>query len=281
MIIAAFITLYAGTALLAGSALCTGRYLQTAEQRVLGWAHRLLIAGALCLVLAFGARWIEWGLVPLTTLTDSLLLFALLSALIMAFIARGPVKALLCFYVPPLALIAVINAVVAHHYFLAAPKVLRGMLLSAHVGLAFLAYAFFFVASATSVAYLFQVHSLKHRRTAGLFRKLPPLERLDRTLFLLIRYGYVFFGITLILGGIWSRIDADLLGAHWWLSAKIIRAIVMFMFYAAAYHMRQLGWLRGQRLAYFVFLGFSLLMASYVVLGVAGLSNYNFWGSAS
>jgi HemX protein len=186
-------------------------------------------------------------------------------------------RPLLSFYLPPVALIGLINATVAHQYLHDAPRELRSALLLVHVGLAFLAYALFFVASVTSVGYCFQVSRLKRHQTTGLFQRLPSLERLDRVLFNLIRAGYPLFAVTVVLGFVWTYVDRDLLGPHWWLAPKVLMALVMALFYSVAFHSRRLGWLRGPKLAYFVFIGFSSLLAAYLVLGLAELNNYNFF----
>jgi hypothetical protein len=49
------------------------------------------------------------------------------------------------------------------------------------------------------------------------------------------------------------------------------------VFYAIAFHGRQFGWLRGQKLAYVIFVGFTGLMLVYLSLGIANYSNLDFW----
>lgn len=272
---------YAGTAAYLAAAAVTLGYLKNADQRLLATGRALAMIAALGFAVAFAARWLTWGLLPLTTVADSLLVFVLMATAIALAVARAELRPVLCFYLPPLVALALLDAAVAHAHFGAAPRQLTGPLLAVHVGLAFLAYALFFVASATSAAYLFQANRLKRHHAAGLFLRLPSLELLDRTLFTLIRWGYLFFVVTLVLGAVWTRIDGELLGAHWWLSPKIIRAAVMVAFYACAFHARRFGWLRGQKLAYLVFIGFSSLLVAYLALGLMSLSDYNFWEAAS
>jgi HemX protein len=276
------ITFYAAVALYAAAAAVAAAYLRRPEDRILNSAFLLTLGGSILLLVTFGLRISTWHRLPLTTVTDSLNLFVLLSTAVMVIVARQErMASLLSFYLPPVALIAVLNALVAHRYLHDEPRELRGIFLSVHVGLAFLAYAMFFVASVTSVAYVFQANRLKHRQTLGLFQKLPSLERLDHVLFRLIQFGYPLFAITMVLGFFWAYVDRELLGAHWYLAPKIVLAVVMASFYSLAFHSRRLGRLRGPKLAFFVCIGFTSLLAVYLVLGLTQLNNYRFWSMRS
>jgi HemX protein len=253
-------------------------YFARADERLLRTGNGLAHLGAVLLLLTLVLRAVQWQRVPLTTMTDSLNLFVLLSTGIMMLVVRQEkMRSLLSFYLPPVALIGLVNAAVAHQYLYEPPRELHRLLLVVHVGLAFLAYALFFVASVTSLGYAFQAYRLKRRRTTGLFQRLPSLERLDRVLFRLIGAGYPLFAITVVLGFVWTYVDSELLGPRWWLAPKILMAMVMAGFYSVTFHSRRLGWLRGPKLAYFVFIGFTSLMTLYLALSVAELNNYNFW----
>ncbi len=282
MIAAMDIAFYTATALYVMAAVMATRYLWGADNRALLFANRMLAIGAGCLVVTFALRWGIWRRVPLTTVADSLNLLVLQVTVIMLFIVRkDSLRALLCFHVPPLAAICLINATLAHGKLHTPPRELRGFPLTAHVSLAFLAYALFLLASMTSMAYIFQAQRLKRCRTTGLFQRLPSLEQLDHTLCGLVRYGYMFFVITLVLGTVWAWVDQDLLATRWWLSPKVLLSVVMVFFYGLAFHGRQSGRLRGPKLAYLIFLGFFSLLIIYLVLALMGLNSYNFWGTAA
>ena len=89
------------------------------------------------------------------------------------------------------------------------------------------------------------------------------------------------FAVTLIVGGIWARVDAGLLGPQWYLAPKILQAVAMVAFYAFVFHARQIGLLRGRKLAFAVLIGFSVMLGIYLVRALLGVSYYHFWGSAS
>jgi HemX protein len=282
MLLTTYIVFYLATAAYAAGAVLSLMYLRDAEMRVLTWARYALVAGVAGSLGTLALRWMAWAHLPLTTMTDSLNLLALFSGLIIWSVLRWQAApALLCFYMPPLAAICVLNAVAAHSYLPLEPRMLNGAFLSVHVGLAILAYAMFFVASMTCVAYMFLAQRLKAHQTSGLFRKLPSLEDLDLTLYRLIRYGYPFFVATLFLGLIWAFWDRELLGAYWWLSPKVLLSYGMAGFYAVTFHLRRGGRLRGPKLARLVFWGFVLLISGYVVLSMLHLRGYHFWSSGT
>ena len=245
-------------------------------------ARGLIVGGVVLVVLQIALRTAQWQALPFTTLNDSLSLFTAMGAAVTVLVTRHPrMRTVLCFYAPALAAMAIVNAALGHGFLAEAPRPLSGAFLVVHVGLAILAYALFLVASMTSVAYVFQVRHLKRRTFSTLMQNLPSLERLDATLFRLIGVGYPLFVITLVLGVIWAWFDRELLGEWWFLSPKIALSVVMVVFYAISFNGRMMGWLRGRKLAYFVFCGFTTLLITYIVMGVLDLRDYNFWGGAS
>jgi len=276
------ITFYVGATLYVIAAVVAVRFLRSEKPAMLEMTERLLFAGMAFLVVSFIVRWIQWGRVPLTTMTDSLSLFAVLSGLVVVTVLRQcGMRPLLSVYLPPLTAIVLFATATAHRNLHAAPKELSGIVLIIHVGLALLAYALFFVASMTSFVYLSQAHRLKHHRAAAFAHRLPSLEELDRLLFRLVGYGYPLFVATLTLGLIWVWFDRALLGHYWWLAPKVILSYVMAGFYAATFHLRRIGRLRGPKLATLVFVGFTVLILGYMVLSVMNLRWHFFWSSGT
>lgn len=280
MLAIAELVFYVGVACFVAAALVTVRHLSGTSAAALGLSLRLASAGAACLAAMLALRWAHFQSIPLTTMTDSLSLFVLFATLVMLWVLRKDnVRALACFYVPPLAALCLMNAATAHQHFSEEPWHLPSAPLVLHVGLVFLSYAMFLLASMTSAAYLFQARHLKRHHLSGLSHRLPSLEELDRTLFGLVGLGYPSFVATLILGVVWAWFGRSLLGEHWWLSPKILSSPLMVALYAVAFHARRSGRLRGTKLAYFVLIGFSLLLLLYVVLTLMGLRSYHFRGT--
>lgn len=284
MTILVYITHFLGNILLIGSAGAALAYLRVDQGNAqwLNGAYRSALVAMFALLATILFRTVQWHLVPFTTAADSLCLlafFSLLTILVQLGHDRSH-RALLCFYLPPLALVAALSMYMAVPALSTAPRPLSGALLTAHVGLVFLAFALFFVAGINSVAYAFQAQRLKHRLTTGLFQMLPSLESLDRDLFRLIKIGYPAFAITLVVGGFWVWYEGQNLSPTWWLSPKIFMAVAMLVFYAFTFHARAAGRLRGPKLAHIVCYGTGTLIGIYLVLALLNVLNYNFYGVA-
>jgi HemX protein len=281
MSIAIYAAFFGAVVLVCAAAALSSAYLVfRRNDRFLGAAWALGLGGCVLLGMAGLLRAAAWGKVPLTEPIDFINLFLFMVALAGVGLTRsGRTRALLAFYLPPVALLALLAAAYAVPDLGSAPKALPNTLLIAHVTPAILAYGLFFTASLTSIAYVFQARRLKQRSTAGLFQKLPSLENLDRTLYTLIGLGYPVFVVTLTLGLVWAWLDRALLSPTWWLSPKIFVSGCMVVFYAFAFHGRQLGRLRGPKLAYTLFV-FGAFLAAYLVLKTIAFSEYNFWVAA-
>lgn len=276
------IAFYTGTACYVAGGLMALQHLYGRGSEALARAIRVLMAGAALLAAMLILRGVAWRMVPLTTAADAVSLFALFTALVMVYVLRKEhAPALLCFYAPPLAAACLANALFAHNVLHTAPRKLSGLPLTFHVGLVFLAYTLFYLASMTSAAYLFQAGRLKYRRTTGLFQRLPSLEQLDRTLWRLVVYGYPLFVATLALGFVWAWMARGLLDARWWLAPKVVMSCVMVLFYGLLFHLRRYGRLRGPKLSYLMFVGFIVLLLAYLALTLMNLRDYNFWGAGA
>lgn len=257
-------------------------YLRNAEDSVLFGAKRTAAIANLLLAVVFLMRWRQWGLIPMTGVTDSLNLFLIICTGIVLTVQRdNAMKPLLVYYLPALALLALTSASVAHEHLGESPKALNGAFLTFHVGLVYLAFSLFFVASLTSMGYIFKARHLKTHEITGWSRRLPSLELLDRTLYRLIGFGYPVFVVTLFVGFIWAYFDRELLGPMWFISPKILISFVIVTLYAVSFHTRRFGLLRGPKLAYLVFFGFTGVLIAYLALNLLEVAKINFWESAS
>jgi len=188
----------------------------------------------------------------------------------------------MAFYTPALAIIALLNGVAGVESLSEAPKQLEGyILVYFHIGMVFLAFSLFFVASLTSMAYVRKVGSLKNPGKNTVAKRFPSLELLDKNLFNLIKAGYPIFAITLMLGYFLAWNQREELGANWWIAPRIILALFMVIFYSASYHIRKKGLLRGPKLAYAVFYTFVFLFMAYVVIELMEKGGYGTGGSVS
>ncbi len=276
------IPFYVATAAYIAAACLALLYLREPDSVVLDRAKRTAAVGNVLLALVFGMRWAQWGLLPLTGFTDSLNLFLILCTGIVLTVQReNAMKPLLVYYLPALSLLAILSACVAHKHLGESPKALNSAFLTFHVGLVFFAFALFFVASLTSMGYMSKASHLKRHNISGFYRQLPSLEQLDRTLYRLISVGYPMFVVTLILGFVWAYFDRELLGPAWFVSPKILISLVIVVLYAVSFHTRRFGLLRGPKLAYLVFFGFTGILIAYLGLNLFDAAKGSFWGPGS
>lgn len=276
------IPFYAAAAAYCLAALLTLVYSRTGAPEHLERAKHAAAMGNVLLLVVFGYRWAHYGLVPFTGLGDSLnLLIVMCTGIVMVVQRDRTMKPVMMFYMPAIAVIAILNAVFSPASLTEAPKALNGVVLSIHVILVFLAFASFLVASVTSVAYVVKAQSLKRIKTGPFSHRLPSLERMDKTLYRLIGFGYPIFAVTLILGFVWAFEQRAELGDGWYMSPRIILALVMVLFYAGSFHVRRGGLLRGPKLAYLVF-GMSLLLfLTYLGIELAHIGGYGAGGGSS
>lgn len=257
-------------------------YVQAGHSNMLTWSKHSAALGNTLLLVVFLYRWAHYGRLPFTGLGDSLNLFLVMCTGIILIVQRNEhMRSLMAYYMPALAMLAVISGIFSPEHLAEAPKELNGLLVSIHVVLIFLAFALFFVASLTSMAYVTKAQGLKRRSSGGLSGRLPSLEQIDKTLYKLIGVGYPVFAVTLAFGFAWAWTQREVSDGLWFVSPRIILALVMVLFYAFSFHIRRLGFLRGPKLAYLVFFVSTALFVSYLGIELMHLGGYNFGGPPS
>jgi ABC-type transport system involved in cytochrome c biogenesis permease subunit len=258
------------------------RYVQTGKTVQLTWSKHAAALGNTLLLVVFVYRWIHYGLVPFTGLGDSLNLLIVMSTGIILIVQRDQaMKPTMMYYMPALAMLALVSGLVSPASLSESPKELNGPVLIIHVGLVFFAFALFIVSSLTSMAYITKAQSLKRIKNGKVAHRLPSLERIDKTLYGLIGVGYPAFAVTLVLGFFWAFQQRDDLGPNWMVSPRIILALVMVIFYGGSFHIRRMGLLRGPKLAYLVFFVSMLLFFSYLGIELMQMGGYNSGGDGS
>lgn len=271
------IPFYGSIASYIAAAVLALRYVRAGDTELLTWSKHSAALGNTLLLVVFIYRWAHFGRLPFTGLGDSLNLFLVMCTGIILTVQRDQhMRSVMAYYMPALAILAVISAVVSPPYLSEAPRELNGLLVSIHVVLIFFAFALFFVASLTSMAYVTKAQGLKRHSSGRLSTRLPSLERIDKTLYKLIGVGYPVFAVTLAFGFAWAWTQRDAAEGLWYVSPRIILALVMVLFYAFSFHIRRMGLLRGPKLAYLVFFVSTALFVSYLGIELMQLGGYNF-----
>lgn len=144
------------------------------------------------------------------------------------------------------------------------PAALRSVWLPAHVAPAFIGYATFTVAFCLSVTYVVQERQLKARRKGDLFRRLPPLETLDRLNYRFITWGFALFTLALMTGSLLAK---ETWGSMWSWEPVQVWSLTTWLLYALLVQARTIGW-RGRRAALLTIVAFVLLVASFAGLNL-------------
>jgi ABC-type uncharacterized transport system permease subunit len=146
---------------------------------------------------------------------------------------------------------------------------LKSAILPFHVAANLLSLALFTLAFAAAVAYLLQERHLKQKNLRGTFRRLPPLDALDRAEHRFLVAGFPLLTIGILTGTLWAR-EVEAGGA-----AEIARALFGYaswaLFGGVLFLRAAAGW-RGRRAAYGTIAGFGftlLVLLLYLVRDAA------------
>jgi len=113
--------------------------------------------------------------------------------------------------------------------------------------------------------YILQEREIKKKHLGLFFRKLPPLEYLDKVTEKCLYLGFIFLSLAMISGAIWSEIA---FGNYWRWSPKEVITLILWLIYAVLIHQRVLiGW-RGKKASYMFLLGFSIWLISFFVINL-------------
>lgn len=149
---------------------------------------------------------------------------------------------------------------------------LQSYWLQAHVATAVLAYGAFGVSFGVGVLYLVrdtQPVALASAGTTGVHRGVNPLpgsETLEKLLYRVISFGFVFQTLVLITGAVWAE---QVWGTWWSWDPKETWALITWLVYAIYLHGRFTGGWRGRTSAWLAVFGFAAVL--FTLFGVTWL----------
>ncbi len=146
---------------------------------------------------------------------------------------------------------------------------LRSYWLYIHVVTAFIGYAGFTVAFGGAVAYLLKEHFSESR----LAKVLPSRDLLDEITYKSIAIVFPVWTASIILGAAWAN---EAWGGYWSWDPKEVWSLIVWLFFGAYLHARQLmGW-RGKRVAWMVVFGFVTVLICFFAINLyfPGLHSY-------
>jgi ABC-type transport system involved in cytochrome c biogenesis permease subunit len=121
------------------------RYVGVGDLKYLTWSKHCAALGNTLLLMVFAYRWAHYGRPPFTGLGDTLNLFLVMCTGIILLVQRNEqMRSVMVYYMPALAILALISGVFSPKHLAEAPRELNGLLVSIHVVLIFFAFALFF-----------------------------------------------------------------------------------------------------------------------------------------
>ena len=139
---------------------------------------------------------------------------------------------------------------------------IKSAILPFHVTTNLFGVALFSLAFSAAALYLVQEHLLKKKQIDGVFRRLPPLDVLDRAEHRFLLAGFPLLTIGIITGTLWARrvemgAPTEVLRAVFGYVTWLVIAAVLFLRAAA-------GW-RGRRAAYGTIAGFGFAVVVLII----------------
>ena len=138
----------------------------------------------------------------------------------------------------------------------------QSAILPIHVAVNLLGDALFMLAFAAAVAYLLQERRLKQKNLEGFFRKLPPLDALDRAEHRFLLAGFPLLTAGILTGVYWAH-DVETGGAIY--VARAVFGYTTWLLFAGVLLLRAAAGWRGRRAAYGTIAGFSFAVLVLVV----------------
>lgn len=168
-------------------------------------------------------------------------------------------------FVAPLALTSLLASRFVGGGDIAPGPAFKSALLPLHVAINMLGVALFSLACGAAITYLVQDRQVKRKKLEGVFKRLPPLDSLDRAEHKLLLWSFPLLTVGIVTGAFWTKkIEAiggiALLHAAFGYGAWLICAAVLLLRAGA-------GW-RGRRAAYGTIAGFGftvLLLLLYLL----------------
>lgn len=225
----------------------------------------VLWAGFALHTLALGSAWVETGLLPATTLRQSLDVFSwgLMGATLLVNI-RLNIMVLGALSAPICALL-LLAASVLPAPSLPPSKLMTSVWVSVHVISVLAAYGLLALTFLSGALYLLQDRLIRAKNLGAVFKRLPPLTRLDSLNHNALVAGFTLLTIGLITGAVYAQMK---LGSYWRWDPKEIWALVTWLLYAALIHTRLVqGW-RGRRGAWLGTLAFAVLLFTFLGVGL-------------
>ena len=208
---------------------------------------------------------------PWSNLFEALTFWSFIAGVVYLLIERKyGFKVLGAFVVPLLAFTSGFAIFKANHEITPLMPALRSYWLYLHVVTAFTGYAGFTVAFGGAVAYLLKEYFPNNRFANKL---LPSKSVLDEITYKSIAIVFPVWTASIILGAAWAN---EAWGGYWSWDPKEVWSLIVWLFFGAYLHARQLmGW-KGKKVAWLVVFGFITVLICFFAVNLyfPGLHSY-------
>ncbi len=221
-------------------------------------------------------RWMEsyamgFGHAPLSNFYESLIFFSWTVMLLFMIIERGKNRKELGILALPVAFLLMAYASFApdmESRIQPLIPALKSNWLVTHVITCFLGYASFVIASLFSFMYL-----MKGKQNSGAFMKmLPENETMEHLIYQSLVMGYIMFTLGIMTGSVWAHAAW---GSYWSWDPKETWALITWLIYTAALHVRFVGTDSGKKVAILVLVGLGSVLFTYLGVNyLPGLHSY-------
>jgi len=210
------------------------------------------------------AAWVgENGRFPARSPSETLAMMAWMMMALYIVVAVWWRLEMLGAFAAPLATLLVITVLAtepwARSFTPSAPLGPDPWLLGLHVAAVLLGYAAFLLATMVATLYYFQTFLLKSKNVKGVFRKIPPLETLDRATYHLVTLGFP----AMVLGIALAYVRTELIGHPFW-SVDVLLGLITCAIYAIYIHARIVSGWQGRKVNMLLVVGFVFLVATYI-----------------
>jgi ABC-type transport system involved in cytochrome c biogenesis permease subunit len=245
----------------------------------------LLVSTVILQAFSMILRWREAGHAPFANMYESLVAFSfviLLEYLLVVTLAKNtapgrwvlPISWLMlgfALYLPPISHLAqagntILNPILHAPLFPAPDRhpeplspALQSIWFQIHVPVFFMSYGAFTLAFGVGCMRLLQSRQKKDATA-------DTLNSLDQQIYLFISLGFVFLTAGIITGAIWAK---EAWSRYWSWDPKEVWSLIVWLTYAAYFHLRlKAGW-KGERTAWFAIIGFIAVLICYYGVNVA------------
>lgn len=199
---------------------------------------------------------------PITNLSESLCVFAWFISLF--FIVAGfryRINVLGAFVLPLVSVLTIFSQIIWEENH-SIPPLLKSGWVYFHAGIAFLAYAAFFLTFISGIMYLIQETELKEKRFRFLYFRLPSLQVCDELMRRSLYVGFVAMSLTIITGAFWAQ---QAWGRYWSWDPKETASLITWGIYFVLLNYRLSNKWRGRRAAYISIIGFVSILFTFGV----------------